>query len=169
MILRRPEQSDAASIVANANHKSVAKYVFIPSPYRLKDAREFIAMAAEHEKVLHAFHRGIVDPATNRMVGMIGHYVEPAHNRAMIGYWLGPDYWGRGYCSEALNLMLRAGFRTQRLRRIAAMVDPDNGASIRVLERNGLVCEGLLRSQLKHRGRYLDVFLYAALSTEWKG
>ena len=55
--------------------------------------------------------------------------------KRLIGYWYGRDAWGRGTASAALEQFLR--LETQRP--ICAWVIPSNGASMRVLEKNGFV------------------------------
>lgn len=84
-------------------------------------------------------------------------------HEAEIGYELSPDHWGRGYATEAVAAILRFGFETLRIHRVAAWLVADNVASARVLEKNGLRLEGRLRDKEAFKGRYWDVLLYAAV------
>jgi RimJ/RimL family protein N-acetyltransferase len=54
-----------------------------------------------------------------------------------LAYALAPDVWGRGYATEAASACVRAGFDELGLDRILADVDPENSASIRVLQKAG--------------------------------
>ena len=56
-----------------------------------------------------------------------------------IGYWLAPDYWGEGLATEAAQAVMRYGRERLGLRQIAAVAHPENKASIRVLEKIGMV------------------------------
>ncbi len=68
---------------------------------------------------------------------------------ANIGYILRRDRWGRGYMTEAAGAVAAHGFDKLGLQRIGADVDPDNAASIGVLEALGFAREGHLRAAWK--------------------
>jgi ribosomal-protein-alanine N-acetyltransferase len=86
------------------------------------------------------------------------------HARGELGYVFDRDVWSRGYATEAGRLLLRFGFESLRLRRIAAACRPENVASARVLEKIGMRYEGTLRSHMFLRGTWRDSLLYAAIS-----
>ena len=58
-----------------------------------------------------------------------------------IGYWLAPDYWGKGLATEAAQAVMRYGRDTLGLRQIVAVAQPENKASIRVLKKLGMIRE----------------------------
>lgn len=58
-----------------------------------------------------------------------------------IGYWLAPEYWGKGLATEAALAVMRYGRETLGLRRIVAVAHTENKASIRVLEKLGMIHE----------------------------
>ncbi|QOR35150.1 GNAT family N-acetyltransferase [Clostridium sp. 'deep sea'] len=71
---------------------------------------------------------------------MIGHLyfslAEPAElNTYSIGYVFNPQYYGKGYATEACKEMLDYGFKVKNAHRIIAQVDVKNRASWRLLER----------------------------------
>src|SRR5207248_1777762 len=66
-------------------------------------------------------------------------YLPRTHQRtAELGYMLGRDSWGRGIAAEAARLLLDFAFGELGLHRVFAVVDEDNPASIRVVEKLGL-------------------------------
>ena len=78
------------------------------------------------------------------------------------GYWVHPDTWGKGTATAALLLVRDYLFNECGAERIQAVVEPHNPASIRVLEKCGYTCEGLLRRFYPSRhGTLLDIFMYA--------
>lgn len=80
------------------------------------------------------------------------------------GYWIDPDYWGKGAASTALILVKDFLFRECAAERVQAVVEPDNLASIRVLEKSGYQREGLLRKFYPSVNRGLiDVWMYAVV------
>ena len=63
-----------------------------------------------------------------------------------IGYILRPSVWGKGYATEAATRLLKFAFEETPLEEIVATTDTGNTASQRVLEKCGLVSEGLRRA-----------------------
>lgn len=72
-----------------------------------------------------------------QVVGNVLSYVE--WGRPEVSYWIGKEYWGRGYATRALALFLA---EVQPCRPIAARVVKDNIASLRVLQKCGFVVVG---------------------------
>lgn len=54
-----------------------------------------------------------------------------------VGYRLAPQFWGRGLAAEAVAAVLILGFQRFSLPEIAAIVEPEHTASVRVLEKSG--------------------------------
>lgn len=80
------------------------------------------------------------------------------------GYWIDPDYWGKGAASTALVLVRDFLFSECGAERVQAVVEPDNPASIRVLEKCGYQREGLLKKFYPSVNRGLiDVLMYAVV------
>ena len=81
--------------------------------------------------------------------------------RAELGYVLAREHWGKGIATAAARLALGDGFDALGVGRVEAFVDPENVGSVRVLEKAGMIREGLLRRYLVHRGRVRDRYVYA--------
>jgi RimJ/RimL family protein N-acetyltransferase len=88
--------------------------------------------------------------------------------RAELGYWLGADAWGHGYATESTHLLVDFGFRAFSLARIYAQVLAGNTASMRVLEKLGMVNEGIRRQHVRKGQRLCDIVLYGLLRDEWR-
>ena len=63
-----------------------------------------------------------------------------------IGYVLKKSAWGKGYATEACRRLLKFAFEESPLEEIVATIDPGNAASRRVLEKSGLVYQGIVRA-----------------------
>jgi RimJ/RimL family protein N-acetyltransferase len=63
-----------------------------------------------------------------------------------IGFILGRSAWGMGYATEATKRLLRFAFEETPIEELVATIDPENIASRRVLEKSGLVYEGMRRA-----------------------
>ena len=85
------------------------------------------------------------------------------HRTADVGYGISSDFQGLGYMTEAVRAVLNFGFAELAMHRISATTDVRNVASCRVLEKVGMIQEGLLRQDKLVRGQWRDSFLYAVL------
>lgn len=93
--------------------------------------------------------------------------VDREHGRGEVGYALAYRFWGRGYATEALSLLLGYVFHDLGLHRLEADVDPRNAPSIRLLERLGFRREGVLRERWRVNDEWQDGALYGLLRSEW--
>ncbi|MBS2968288.1 GNAT family N-acetyltransferase [Metabacillus sp. KIGAM252] len=81
-----------------------------------------------------------------------------------IGYFMDERYNGRGYTTEAVNLLVQYAFEELKLHRIEAGVMPHNIGSIKVLTKAGFHKEGLARKNVKINGRWEDHELLAIVN-----
>ena len=58
-------------------------------------------------------------------------------NEAEIGYLLMPEFWGQGYGSEIAQAMVNLGKQDSNIHNLIAIIDPENTASKRILEKQG--------------------------------
>ncbi len=84
-----------------------------------------------------------------------------------IGYILNPDYWGKGIALEAVTRVIDYGFSDLKLRKIFADVDPDNSASIGLLNRLGFKQEAHLREEWETHIGVRDSLIFGLLRSEW--
>jgi len=135
--LRAPRGEDSAAIAHLANDIRVAgNTARIPHPYRVEDAQEFIAAASR--KVAEAHFAITLD---RTIIGVCG--LDPREDGPEIGYWLGVDYWGRGYATEAVRALIDHAFGELGYEALAAGARVSNPASRRVLEKCGFQWTGV--------------------------
>ena len=79
----------------------------------------------------------IILKETNALVGCISLSINKDHNRAELGYWVGEEYWSRGYCSEAAVEAIRYGFDVLALNKITSRHMSENPGSGKVMQRLG--------------------------------
>lgn len=77
------------------------------------------------------------------------------------------QHWNKGFGTEALQVIIKHGFETLNLNRIALRVYENNPRAIRSYEKAGLVHEGRLRQGHFQDGKYVDVLLMSILRSEW--
>lgn len=165
LVLRPITMADKASVAYNANDKELADNTLnIPFPYTEDDAEWWINKLQEPSDNV-VFGITIDD----KVVGAIGlHKIIEGH-MAEIGYWLGRDYWNKGYMTEALEAVIKYGFEELDLIRQYANVFVNNKGSAKVLEKCGFKFEGILRKAAKKLdGTVRDEAMYSLLKEEYK-
>ncbi len=116
-----------------------------------------------------AIRWGIVLKENRKLIGTIGiHNWNKRVGRAEIGYELHPEYWRKGLAKEAVHAVLDHAFNELEIKRIGALVFPENKVSAGMLEKIGFLREGLLRAYLHQDGRSHDSFMFSLLKTEWE-
>lgn len=163
--LRPYHEADIAELVPLVGTREVAATTLrIPHPYTEQDAKAFLEMTKEGERIWLA----VTLRSDGRQIGGMGLWVEPQHQRAELGYWLGVPYWGQGYATEAAREMLRYGFEDLSLHRIFASHFKHNPASGRILKKLGMRHEGCQREHLVKWDQFVDSELYGILRQEWQ-
>jgi len=163
--LRPYREDDVAELVPLIGVREVAATTLrIPYPYSDEDARGFLVIAQDPDKIWLA----ITLRSDGRQIGGIGLRVDAHHQHAELGYWLGVPYWGKGYATEAGREMLRFGFSDLGLNRIFASHFKHNPASGNVLRKLGMRYEGCQREHLRKWDRFVDSELYGLLRKEWE-
>ena len=85
-----------------------------------------------------------------------------------IGFFLIPSERRKGYCYEAVNILVDYLFLSKNIVRVQAHTDVRNVTSQKVLEKVGFRKEGIVRKSLFIRGEWRDTLLYSILREEWK-
>ena len=81
-----------------------------------------------------------------------------------VAYLVSSPHTNKGIATAAVAWAVDEAFRTHGMNKVFARVDPDNIASIRVVEKNGFQREGLLRQDFRtHDGHLLDVIVFGKL------
>lgn len=109
----------------------------------------------------------IIEKASETFLGVCGMTLSRDKFRlAEIYYKLRPLFWGKGYATEVARMLIKSGFEDFDLHKIEAGVATENKASIRVLEKAGMIREGLRRKILPIRGKWHDNYHYAIVEDD---
>jgi ribosomal-protein-alanine N-acetyltransferase len=74
-----------------------------------------------------------------------------------------PKFNGQGYITEAIKTVVAYGFEQLNLHSIEAIIDPENRASERVLQKNGFVKEAHILENELWEGKFWDTVIYSLL------
>ena len=110
----------------------------------------------------------IVTADTGELAGHIEFFKPVSYWDAFeLSYQLyGDRYAGRGFTTEAVQLLVDYLFATKQRHRIHLVIVPENAASRRVAEKCGFTLEGTLRGAFFNDGRNQDVLIYSLLRTD---
>ena len=135
LLIKTPEIDDKFELTQLINDKDVIKWLSdIPFPYTLNHAEEFIERSQQEALKQESYNFMIFH--NGKMMGGIG--LRDLYNKScQVGYWLGKQYWGNGFATEALKSILDFGFGQLNLEKIYAAYKIGNEGSIRVLAKCG--------------------------------
>jgi RimJ/RimL family protein N-acetyltransferase len=169
LTLRPLRDADAAAVAAGAGDRRVAQFLIqVPSPYPVALARRWVRSRIEWWELGRGVTLAITERAApDLLLGTVSLRRFARDRRAELGYWLSSAVWKRGYATEACRAAIDFGFRECELARIYAQVLAGNRASMRVLEKLGMVNEGVKRQHVVKAHRLHDVVLYGLLRDEW--
>ena len=139
LILRPLDETDAARLAEMGGDWDVASMTArMPYPYTVAAAYQWIDELDEGE---YAF--GIDVKESGELIGVTGFSLSADRRSAEVGYWLGRDFWGRGYATEAAETVIGFCFQRMRVMRITCGHFSDNPASGRVIEKLGFAPIGV--------------------------
>jgi RimJ/RimL family protein N-acetyltransferase len=138
----------------------------VPYPYTIEDAANFISSSHRDFKSQKAVNFALQyknnPEGVSRLVGIISlKNVNFDKKKATVGFWIGEQYWGKGIATESVALVFTYAFSILGLEEICAYVFSENIASIRVLEKNGMIKKEELNEFNKMSGRYQRTTKYA--------
>lgn len=97
----------------------------------------------------------------NKTIGSIDLFeFEPAHMRAGVGILILEGFRGKGYASEALELLIRYAFETLQLHQLFTNISADNAESIRLFESKGFQFIGLKKEWNRIRNKWHDESMF---------
>ena len=152
LTLRAPQARDLGDIVRHANNiRMFETTATLPYPYQEADGIDFIENFSQQADQLHY----VIAGADDRLMGAIGFKLSDP-SAPELGYWLGEDFWGRGYVTEATQALMAAIAATGLVQTVVARVLASNPGSLRVLEKCGFVVTEHSQSVVdRHRGKPL--------------
>ena len=129
----------------------------------------------EMEKVisepgLYEFKDFLIEKKDGAKIGWICFYyaLHPMGKTLEVCYSLISSERGKGYCSEAAQIMVDYLFLGKEASCIQAHTHVKNIASQRVLEKVGFKKEGIMRKRSFVRGQWTDMLIFSILREEWK-
>lgn len=166
--LRPFRLADAPEVQRLAGAKKIADTTAaIPHPYEDGMAETWIAGHTEEHRRGSGRHWAVTEQETGTLIGAISLMdVNEEISQAELGYWIGVEYWNKGYASEAAAAVVAWAFDSLGLNRVHAHHFTRNPASGAVLRKAGMRHEGSRRQHFGRWGRREDIELYGILAED---
>lgn len=162
--LRAFEHSDLDANHAFVNDDATLRDMLsgLPLPASYEDERRWLEQQTSYTRGEYQF---AVEDGSGQLVGRCGLIRVDWKNRVgELGIMIGAPYRGRGYGTEAMQLVCNFAFREMNLHKLKVSVFAFNQAALRCYEKSGFVREGLLRGEVFRNGAYQDVVELALFS-----
>jgi ribosomal-protein-alanine N-acetyltransferase len=143
LVLREMTEDDADNLFELGQNPKVTRYIPGEPPVLMRDD----ALRVLRERVFPQYARGFgrwacIVKASGEFIGWCGVKHMPEDGEYDIGYRFLEAHWGNGYATEAARGALAFARRHLAGERVVGKAMPENVASVRVLEKIGLVYEG---------------------------
>ena len=149
LILRRPRMDDSPVIfAAYAQDSEVTRYMTWRPHKNVEETYRIVELMLKLWEGGNAYSYAITLKDSDSVIGMIA--MHPDGFKVGLGYVLARSYWGKGYVSEAARAVTNLLLEQPDIYRVFAICDVENLASARVMEKAGMICEGLLRKYIVH-------------------
>jgi RimJ/RimL family protein N-acetyltransferase len=147
--LRMPTLDDAESIFRSfACDSEVTRYLSWRHHHSVEQTDEFLIGCLARWEDDTEYTWAIVPGGRNTCIGLIALRVRDC--RADLGYVLAREFWGRGYMTAAARAVAEWALSQPAIHRVWAVCDIENTASARVMEKIGMIREGILRRWMVH-------------------
>ncbi len=168
LVLRQMTIRDAGDVFDYARDPEVARFTIWDAHRSVDDSRAFLTSVIRGYAQREVATWGVVHRTEGRLIGTCGYNGwNRVHCRAELGYAFSRKFWNQGLATEAVRALIKFGFNRLSFNRIEAFCVPENLASARVMEKVGMVYEGLLRQSYFAKGVYRDLKVYSILREDY--
>jgi ribosomal-protein-alanine N-acetyltransferase len=165
VVLRPPTAEDEREFVERMRASRSLHTPWISMPRTSAAYTAYLERSRREASAYYLAHRREDDA----IVGFlnISDIIRGQFKSAYLGYGAVAAFAGRGYLTEALELVLKEAFERLRLHRLEANIQPGNAASSALVERCGFQLEGFSPRYLKIGGRWCDHERWAITKESW--
>ena len=164
VVLRKLKNKDKNAIFSIYSNEESAKLDdWIPMK-TLDEAEKLINQSIQNFNNKSEFRYGIEDLSRKKLIGSCGVFrLDECNRKCMVFFQVHKDERNKGYATNAMGLIIKYIFNELNINRIEAYITPGNNASIRVLEKNGFIQEGILREIEFYKDKFWDGIVMAMI------
>ena len=168
LIVRVIESADRPSVHEYASDPLVVRYLEW-GPNTVEETQQFIDLAIEQQQQHPRlqYDLAICRKDFNQLIGACRLQItDPLSGKAEIGYCLNQKYWNRGFATEAIQGLVDYAFQHWGVSMVLASTDPDNHASIRILQKVGMKKILELNKNKRRQGVWRDSYVFELTKPE---
>ena len=164
LLLRQFVQEDLANVFSGLSHPDIIEYYGI-SYQTLEETKQQLKFFSDLEKNGTGIWWAVCSLDNKTFYGAGGlNNLSNTHRKAEIGFWLFPDFWGKGIMHEAMPLICQYGFEELGLHRIEGFVETNNINCKKALLKLEFEHEGTMRDAEIKNGKFISLDVYAKLT-----
>ncbi|WP_293880678.1 GNAT family protein [Sphingomonas sp.] len=139
LLLRPGWTEDAPALAAAINREEIAhNLAHVPWPYSVDDAEDFLTRERDSKEAsMLIFERTATEPRLIGGIALSDAKLSDHARQTILGYWIVPSCWGKGFATEAGRAVIDMARETLRIGRLTAQHFVDNPASGAVLRKLG--------------------------------
>ncbi|QTD41891.1 GNAT family N-acetyltransferase [Sporosarcina sp. Te-1] len=170
LLLRLFERRDAETVKRLCDNYNIYKStLYLPYPYSLDDALVWMETHKKNFDEDQSYELAITDKESGELFGAISLSNNQRCKNGEIAYWIGEEYWGKGYGTEAAKAMIDFAFDEKKLHKVFARYFSSNPASGRIMDKIGMEREGILKDQVMKDGKYEHLIHFGIINPQESG
>lgn len=167
LLLRQFADSDLENVFRGLSQPDVIKYYGV-SYQTLEATKAQMQFFADLEINGTGIWWAVCSPNNRIFYGAGGlNSLSKEHKKAEIGFWLLPEFWGKGILAEAMPLICNYGFENLGLHRIEGIVETENTNCKNAMAKLDFRHEGTMRDCEIKNGRFISLDIFAKLKTPY--
>ena len=139
LVLREITFDDKEELFQLHADPKVQKWTGEPVVESIKEIEQAIRIRLNDYRKYGFGRLAVIQKETSEFIGWAGLTYLPEFDKVDVGYRLKKKYWGMGIATEASKAIIDHGFNVLNLDLIIAIALPENKASIRVMEKVGMI------------------------------
>lgn len=168
LLLRESELGDFEAYAAMYADAAVMRFLSLTgTPLTRFAAWQGFASHVGHWRLRGFGFFTVLERESGAFVGHVGPWHPEGWPGVEVGWVLRPEFWGRGYATEAANASIAYAFSALECSRIVSLIHPDNEASKRVARRAGERLDGEIH--LPYLPADSRVLQYSLSKSDWTG
>ncbi|HBV01073.1 MAG TPA: RimJ/RimL family protein N-acetyltransferase [Candidatus Taylorbacteria bacterium] len=164
----RPDEAEALYKLVDRNRAYLRKWLpWVDAQTGPEASKENILGRIEKVKTMGMLDLGIY--LEGKLIGSMGfNRIVADQRKASIGYWISPEFQGKGIMTDCVRALLDYGFNERHLHRIRIQCSVNNKRSAAIPEQLGFTFEGIAREDEFLYDHFEDSRIYSILAQEWK-
>lgn len=155
LLLRDQRPEDADVLAKMFADEEVMRFIGDGKTYPRSVVEQSIAKWNDYGRKFGYTSWAVVRKEDNAFIGKCGFNRLPDDSDIELAYMLDEPFWGKGYATEIASATLEHGIKKLGMKRVVALVYPQNSPSIRVIEKSGMKYE----KQYEYKG--IKMLMYA--------